>query len=172
MTDKFDLRRYLIENKVTTNSKLLPEIQILPDEPQGRARQEIIKIEIFLPMHTLQPKLGEIVSDTLSESFETYCREEARKAFEVARQQFKEDGLDDDYAESELELFQIGIPKFNDDMTACTINLAPDYIMVYIAAYGLPIDGREALLDDNPDEDLVFYYLNFIGLDPKFEEPF
>lgn len=38
MTDKFDLRRYLIENKVTTNSKLLKEIDIEFDRKDMPAR--------------------------------------------------------------------------------------------------------------------------------------
>lgn len=38
MTDKFDLRRYLIENKVTTNSKLLKEVRIKFDTKDMPAR--------------------------------------------------------------------------------------------------------------------------------------
>jgi hypothetical protein len=36
MTDKFDLRKYLVENKVTTNSKLLKEVEVTPDVSQMR----------------------------------------------------------------------------------------------------------------------------------------
>jgi hypothetical protein len=149
MTDKFDLRKYLIENEVTTGAKLLKELEmeIDPEQPTGRRFVDVLEIEIG-SHNTLRGV--ETIRDTTSKSFENYCnrraesvrKEHARQYIEDAEGDF-DDEEDFDW-ESKAETYQeemgIGQTVFNPKKTACEIMVNDDTLLYIFKKRGIDVD--------------------------------
>lgn len=143
MTDKFDLRKYLIENKVTTNSKLLKEIQIEPDWNVGR-RDSVIEIK-----RGPHGKIESIQEHLLDTTFETYCYVKSVQILVDISEYYGAGWVD--YAEE----YFIGEPFFNADMTACDINADKELGYVYILSSSLQADVKAKLLDKETSDDEI-----------------
>lgn len=139
MADTFDIRKYLIENLVTSNSRLLKELDIEkdPEEPTGRMENKVWECLI-------DPANGRPVDEspkihTVFGNFEVYCIEKAKEIAERYARGFWEGNSDEEIQTYSAQMginppgdiastikyweenMGIGLMEFNEDKTACGI---------------------------------------------------
>ena len=144
MNNNFNLQKYLIENKLTTNSKLLKEIRIEPDRDTGRPGGFVIEIE-----WGARGSIDSIKEYFYYGNFETYCYERGEQILEDLKEGYGEGW--EDYVEE----LGIGEPYFNADMTACNIDSREDEGYIYILSSSLQEDVRTKLLDKETSDDEI-----------------
>lgn len=152
----FDLQKYLIENKLTTNSKLLSEIKIQPE--RGIGRREFV-IEIKWGSHWAIDSVEEHLLDI---DFETYCYERGEQILEDLKAGLVDGGGGwQDYVEEQA----IGKPFFNADMTACDIASSEDEGYTCILSNTLEKDVRDKLLDEETPDNEINDIMDSLGIE-------
>lgn len=147
MTSNFNLQKYLIENKVTTNSKLLKEISIEPDWNVGR-RNLIIEIKLGG-----RGSIDSVKEYLIGTDFDTYCYQRGEQILEEFKEGFG--GLFGGLLQDIVEEYTIGKPYFNADMTACDIPSSDGEGYIYIQSHTLEEDVRDKLLDEKTPADEI-----------------
>lgn len=147
--DNFDLRKYLIENRVTKNSQLLTEnevSEIRAPRPAG-PRNEYVKVVIGS-----RGMIEEIEEEEIEESLKEYLesvQEEIRNEIE------DEDG--DEYFDEFVSY------KVNEKGTLGYMTRNEEEVEYYINKATFPEETAE-LLDENVDDDTVFEIINKFAL--------
>ena len=158
MNNNFNLQKYLIENKLTTNSKLLKEIVIEPEEDTGRKSYKIIEVKLTFA----GGEVDEITEHETDTQFETYCYRRGEQILEDVKGDFEEDLEDyEDYTEE----FSIGEPEFNEDRNACGITASEDTALVIIVSDSLQENIKAKLLAEETPEDEIYDIMYSLGID-------
>ena len=156
MSNNFNLQKYLIENKLTTNSKLLSEIKIEPQRDSGR-RAFVIEIK-WGPRWAIY-SVKEYLLDT---AFETYCYEKGEQILEDLKAGLVDGGGGWQHWAEE---FAIGKPFFNEDMTACDIASSEDEGYTCILSNTLEKDVRDKLLDEETPDNEINDIMGSLGIE-------
>jgi hypothetical protein len=138
--DNFDLKKYLIENKVTTNSRMLREnagteiVEIFGGGRGGLDYSELIKTD---------------------KSFEQFCEEKAREILEDLLHDPQDPEGDEKRAEYAKE-FKVGELVFNSSKTVCETPASEETGYIWVDANKINPEIKEKLLDEDTDSDEIY----------------
>ena len=138
--DNFNLKKYLVENKVTRNSRMIKEneedliVEIFGGGRGGLDYSELIKTD---------------------KSFEQFCEEKAREILEDLLHDPQDPEGDEKRAEYAKE-FKVGELVFNSSKTVCETPASEETGYIWVDANKINPEIKEKLLDEDTDSDEIY----------------